>query len=401
MTTLLSEPEIGAAMDRLAGDSRHRTGRSVRGVARWAHNQGCPTNNAMFAARIDADHLLTDTELGMDFGLSPFALARGERVERIGRANAYAVTVDLLRRHFGFGIEEVVSLDLRHRFPKNNIGLMKRARLTREAIEAAIQGRRDAPNIIDGAVLTAQIGGYRAHLEADGVGAKMGPVFHINEFKAWPVIDGHAEDASKLGAAEIQMGLYRYLLGDLIEALGGSVETVSAMGLLVTPQNVGLTLVGSPIDLTRATRVAQTTLANLPDPAGFVGALPSNLDFAMVRDHSRTEEARIDTLHRIANTLGTRYQDTCFASCPLAKFCRLRAHRSAAPTLAGAAAARFLPGVISLRRAADLADGAPGRTTEVSTGVAPILATAGVLYRQKSSGAAPAPIAQVPRRASA
>ena len=395
MTAPMSEAAVTTAMDALAGDTRHRTGRSVRGVARWAHNQRCPTNNAMFAARIDADRLLTGTQLAMDFGQPPFALARGARVEQIGRANSYAVTVELLRTHFGFGIDEVIPLDLRRGFPKNNVGLARRARLTKEAIDAAIHGRRDAPNIIDGAVLAAQIGGYAAHLEADGVGAKTGPVFHINEFKAWPVIDGRAEDASKLGATEIQMGLYRYLLGDLIDLLGGSVETVSEMGLLVTPKNVGITLLGSPIDLSRATRVAQTTLANLPDPADFVGALPSDLDFAMVRDRNRPEGARVDTLNRIADAVGTRYQDTCLTSCPLAKFCRLRAHNSADPVLGGAVTARFLPGVVSLRRAADLAEGAPGRTAEVATGVAAVLATAGDLYGQKSSAPPPARIASV------
>jgi len=65
-------------------------------------------------------------------------------------------------------------------------------------------------------------------------------MFHVNEFKGWAVVDGRAEDAGKLGAAQTQMGSYRYLLSDLIEELGGSVETNSSAGLLVTPKNVGL-----------------------------------------------------------------------------------------------------------------------------------------------------------------
>jgi hypothetical protein len=82
--------------------------------------------------------------------------------------------MDLLRTHFGFGIEEVVALDLRHGFALNHQGMAKRAKLTAQAIEASLRGRRDAPNIIDGAVLAARIGGFDAHLEADGVGARTG-----------------------------------------------------------------------------------------------------------------------------------------------------------------------------------------------------------------------------------
>jgi hypothetical protein len=74
------------------------------------------------------------TDLAVDFGLSPFAIQRGNRVEQIGRANGYAVTIDLLRTNFGFGIDEVVPLDLRHGFPKNEQGMIARARRTRQAI---------------------------------------------------------------------------------------------------------------------------------------------------------------------------------------------------------------------------------------------------------------------------
>jgi hypothetical protein len=372
-------------MDLIAGKAP-RTGRSVRGVAQWAHNQRCPTNNAMFAARVDGDRLLKGTTHAPEFGQSPFALARGARVEAIGRANSYAVTVDLLRTHFGFGIAEVVALDLRHGFAFNNQGMEKRARKTARAIEASLQRRRDAPNIIDGAVLSARIGGFDAHLEADGVGARVGPVFHINEFKGWPVVDGRADDASKVGDTIRQMGIYRYLLGDLIERLGGPPDTLSETGLLVTPKNVGLTLIGHPVDLSRSTTVAQTTLANLPDPASFVGAVAPDKGFGPVADTGAHEDQRFEALERLTDTLGTRYQESCLASCGLAKFCRARAHATSDPALAGTAISRFLPGITSLRRAADVADGAPPRTVEMETGAADILAVAARLYQQKVTG---------------
>src|SRR6185312_1980927 len=92
----------------------------------------------MFATRVDADDLLRKTDLAVDFGLRPFAIQRGNHVEQIGRANGYAVTIDLLRTDFGFGIDEVVPLDLRRGFPKNERGMIARARRTRQAIEANI-----------------------------------------------------------------------------------------------------------------------------------------------------------------------------------------------------------------------------------------------------------------------
>jgi hypothetical protein len=391
MTGQMSNEALGAAMANLRGTLK-AGGLSVRSTQKWSHNQRCHTNNAMFAARVDGDQLLRGTELAVDFGLSPFAIQRGARVEQIGRANSYAVTIDLLRNNFGFGIDEVVALDLRHGFPRNSAGMAARARRTTQAIEANIHGRPDAPNIIDGAVLTRQIGGRPAYFEADGVGAKAGPVFHINEFKGWPVIDGRAEDAGKLGATQAQMGIYRYLLGDLIDALGGSLETVSPEGLLVTPKNVGLSLIGSQIDLAGATRVAETTLRNLPDPVDFAGALPAGLDFGRVADTNAPEAGRLEALDQIVDRLGSRYQDSCMASCGLAKFCRARAHARSDPAVAGMTAIRSLPGVHSLRRSADLATGAPANEGEQSTGVAAALASAGELYRLKTTFPVPPPV---------
>lgn len=105
-------------------------------------------------------------------------------------ANGYAVTIDLLRSDFGFGIDEVVPLDLRHGFPKNEQGMIAPARRTRQATEANVLGRPGAPNIIDGAVLARRIGSRAAYFVADGVGAKAGRAFHVNEFKGWAVVDG-------------------------------------------------------------------------------------------------------------------------------------------------------------------------------------------------------------------
>ena len=79
-------------------------------------------------------------------------------------------------------------------------------------------------------------------------------------------------------------------------------------------------------------------------------------------------------------------------ACGLAKFCRARAHAQSDPAVAGVTTIRSLPGVYSLRRAADLAAGAPASDSERSTGVAAALASAGELYRLKTSFPAPPPV---------
>jgi len=138
--TPMSDEALATAMAGLRGRLRGR-GVSVRATEKWAHNQRCNTNNAMFAARVDADDLLRKTDLAVDFGLRPFAIQRGNHVEQIGHANGYAVTIDLLRTNFGFGIDEVVPLDLQHGFSKNEQGMIARAQRTRQAIKANILGQ--------------------------------------------------------------------------------------------------------------------------------------------------------------------------------------------------------------------------------------------------------------------
>ena len=381
------QPATEEAMDALAGGA-DRTGRSVRGVARWSHNTGCGMANAMYAARVDSDKLLKDTVYEAEFGQSPFAIARGARVEAIGRRDNYKVTFDLLKEHFGFAVPEVVPLDMRHGYAKNNQGMQKRADATREALERILRHEPGAPNVIDGAVLAATIGGYAGYLEADGVGAKAGPVLNINEFKGWPVVDGRADDAGKLGETQRQMGIYRWLLMDLIDRLGHDTAIASSTGLLVTPKNVGLTLVGTPVSLERATTVAETTLKALPDPVDYVDAVAPEAGFGAVADIKADSDSRLDRLDGLADTFGTHYQESCLSSCGLAKFCRSRAHDAGEPSLCGMATVRFLPGVRSLDRAADLADGAPPETDEIATGAADILGAAGDLYRAKKGAVA-------------
>lgn len=371
----------------LAGGAR-RTGLSVRGVARWSHNQKCGTNNAMFAAGIDSDRLLVGTSVAPAFGQGPSAIARGARVEAIARRNAYAVTVAILREKLGFATRDVITLDLRHGYPPNRRGMELRARETRKAIGRVVGEDGDAPNIIDGAVLRAEVAGRTIYLEADDVGARVGPaVLHVGEIKGWPIVDGRPTDADKLGLAERQMGIYRHLTRMLVDELGGDVEIVSPTGLLITPQNVGLNLVGTKIDLSRATQLGEMTLGGLPDVTDFEDALGPGEDFGVVADRTAPEDVRLGALGGVLDTLGHHYTDTCLANCPLANFCEDRAWAAHSTSLAGTRVVRMTPGIRSLARVAELADGAPPTPDEASTGAAALVARAGALLRRRSAAA--------------
>lgn len=81
-----------------------RASRSVRNLARWADVHTCRTAGAAFAARADDNKLLVGTPFEAEFGQSPFAIARGQRVETIGRRHSYAETIRLLREHFDFEV---------------------------------------------------------------------------------------------------------------------------------------------------------------------------------------------------------------------------------------------------------------------------------------------------------
>jgi len=360
-------------LDLLAGGAK-RTGRSVRDVSRWGHNPGCGTNNAAFAARVDLDRLLEGTELAAEYGQSRFAIARGQRVERIGRQDDYEKTFEVLDDAFGYPESGRATLDMRTGYGFGNAALDARADATKVAVAQIVAGDDDAPNLIDGAVLRADIGGYTARLEADTLGARRGPEFHVVEFKSWAKVDGRFADAAKVGEALRQMGLYSLLVSNLIEDVGGNPDDIlSDVGLLVTPRNVGLQLVGSKLSLGRARTVAETTLAALPDPTDFTGEVDPDATFGAVADRAATDDQRIDALERVTDTYGVEYRQSCLSSCGLARFCRHRARVADSPEVCGSGVVRMLPGVHSLRRADDLARGAAPTVDEQSTGVATVL----------------------------
>jgi hypothetical protein len=172
----------------------------------------------------------------------------------------------------------------------------------------------------------------------------------------------------------------------MIESQGADPDIVSSEGLLVTPKNVGLSLVGSVRDLKREMSVGEKTLNLLPDIDSFAGMVSPDEGFGKASvDSGSTPEDRVEHLDKLTDCFGTYYQASCLSSCGMAKFCREKLHLKGDPAVSGTSTVRFLPGVRSLDRAAELAAGASPTQSETASGAADVLADAGSLYDARTA----------------
>lgn len=244
---------------------------TVRTLARYAANSQCALATLGFASRVDFDRLLRNTRYEVSYGQSPFAFWRGNLFEDRLRQNGYVSVFTLLHQQFGYPSSgRVANL----RVPAGSVPEHeRRARKTEVLVAKLVRGDRDAPNLIDGAVLTAQVGGLAAYFEVDAVAARFDKPIHVGEVKSFPTVDGQA-DPEKVGSAVAQLAIYIVLLRRLVEKLGGEPKLVSTEALLITPRNTGiqptLTVKGVGREVERAERILDHT----PGVLDLVGKLP-------------------------------------------------------------------------------------------------------------------------------
>ncbi len=156
-----------------------------------------------------------------------------------------------------------------------------------------------------------------------------------------------------------QAAIYMLLLRELCGRLGGDASLVSDKALLITPLNTGLqpTMTVKPLgrEIDRADRILRAA----PSAEDLVGELPPDLPtFGAIADTKAPEEKRIDAVGCLADKVGTTYQPGCLSACGLSRFCRERAHAAGDPARIGGTLTRLLPGVASIDRAGELAQGA-------------------------------------------
>ena len=332
---------------------------NVRVLAGFSAHADCALAALGFAAGVDFDTLLGETPYEAPFGMSPFAFARGQSFERSLAEEGYGPLLALLREHLGFDVADAKVVNLRAAYPRNRDGMRLRAHETRTMLGDIARRDPSAPNLIDGAVLEAEIGGIVAHFEADSLAARFGGQIHTGEVKSFPVIDGRCEP-DKLGSALDQAAIYTLLTARTVAAAGGDPGIVSPEALLITPRNVGLRPTLSVIDVSRRMERTEMLLSRAPD----IRELPPGTSFGPAADRAAEPERRIEALHGLADQVGTRYVSSCVTDCGLNRFCRSRSRACGSPGLVGEKGLRLLPGVASLDRAAELAAGAPASMTE-------------------------------------
>jgi hypothetical protein len=332
--------------------------------------------------------LLDGTRYQPPFGQSPFAIARGLFFERLLRDRNYAATLELLRTALGFPLADARIANLRDGYPKDHRGMILRQADTTGHLRRIIRGAADAPNLIDGAVLAAAIGGVRAFFEADALAFRSDTEVRVAEVKSFPKVDERV-DPDKLGSALNQVAFYILLARREVERLGGDPERlVSDHALLVTPRNVGMAPVLSQQRVASRVHHAARVLASVPRVEDVAASVPAGLTFGPVADRAEEEPRRVAALHNLADRVGTSYTPACLSTCGNAKFCRERAFQAGSPCLTGVGTVRLLPGIATLDRAEELTHGAPPADGEADA--AALLGRAGRLY-DEAAGTPDAP----------
>jgi hypothetical protein len=351
---------------------------TVRALAAHAQHTDCKLAALGFASGVNFDRLLVGTRFQAPFGQSPFAIGRGLAFEKILRDDHYAATLDLLRGVLHLPATGARVVNLREGYPSGADRMPLRAGDTTELLRLIVSGDPAAPHVIDGAVLRATVGGLVAYFEADALAARAGSEVRVAEVKSFPKVDDRV-DPEKLGAALDQVAIYILLTREEVLRLGGDPERlVSALALLITPKNVGMTPTLSEQRVEARIRRVQRLLDKIPRAGDVAASVPAGVSFGPVADTSADERQRVDVLHDLADRVGTAYEPSCLASCGNARFCRARAFRDRSLCLSGTTTLRLLPGVRTLGRAEELTRGARPTTEEAPAAAS--LERAGRLY---------------------
>jgi hypothetical protein len=349
---------------------------TVRVLSAATAHSDCRFAMLALATRTDLDKLCDGTYFEVAFGQDPQAFQRGQMFERRVKEPAYGALIQLLREKVDFPLASVRIENLRSRTPPNTEGLRQRAAETRRLLRKIARNANDAPNIIDGAVLTCTIAGRIAYYEADSLAAAAGHSLRVVEVKSFPIADDRC-DNEKLGAACDQAAWYVLLCRrELIEE-GLQPDVVSDEGFIILPKGVGLSPTLLRQNLAARIRRAERLLATAPDPAEIVSRLTDDVRFP---GPGIEPQARLEALENLLDTIGTSYRPACLQDCGMARLCRSRTHDAGFATLCGSAVVRQLPSVPTLPRAAELARGAKAGSSEAH--VAAALVQAGTVYER-------------------
>lgn len=363
-----------AQLEHIRGQAPEKTP-TIRVLAAAAEHHDCAFACLALATRTDLDRLAEGTFFEVDFGQDPQAFQRGQTFEHMVKARDYAALIQLLREQAGFALTDVRIRDLRAGATPNERGLKLRAAETKQLLRKIVHKASDAPNIVDGAVLTCKIAGRTAYFEADGLAAASGGKLHVAEIKSFPLTDGRC-DPDKLGAACEQAAWYVMICRRTLIELKLPPDAVSDEGFVILSKDLGLTPTLLRQNLAARVRRAAALLDATPVGDDVIQAA-NGLQFPAIE---MAPEDRLDRLEAMMDQVGTKYGPPCLQNCGMARLCRGRAHDAGLASVCGSAIVRLLPGVRTLSRAAQLASGATPAPTEVHAAVD--LSRANTLYER-------------------
>jgi hypothetical protein len=292
---------------------------NARTIAALTSNPGCARRSVLDAASVDKQALADHIGYPAAFGLSSFAIARGNAFEAHVKANGCAELLRLLREHLGLPLPEVSYDDLNS--VAGHESLEARHRRSRQLLAHAAHSDQDAGTLFDHPLLRMNIGGRDVYLEPDLVAFRLRDRFRVVEIKSFPVIDGRA-DSRKVASAAVQSAVYVLAMRQLMQDLGVDPALVSHEVFLVCPEDFSNRPIAALIDVRKQLTVVRRQLARLTDVSKIVSMLPTGFTLDLRRDEAGVPRRSVDELCEALNQIDARYAPECLATCEMAYFCR-------------------------------------------------------------------------------
>lgn len=354
----------------------------ARTIAALTSNPGCARRSVLDAASIDKNALAEHLGYPAGFGLSSFAITRGNAFEAHVKANGCAELLRLLRERLELPLPEVSYDDLNDVAGRETVEA--RYLRSRQLLAQAARSDEDSGTLFDHPLLRMCIAGRDVYLEPDLVAFRLMGRFHVVEVKSFPVIDGRA-DPGKVASAATQSAVYVLALRQLLDEFGFDPGLVSHEVFLVCPENFSNRPTASLVDVRKQLTVVQRQLARLDSVDVVVSTLPAGFTLDLWKDDDGKATRPVHELGAALQQIEARYAPECLDTCDLARFCRHGAGGSTAAL--GRSVREDLGGIDTVGSAVGLATGArePG---EHEKEAAVVLRMAERLRRECLDGAA-------------
>jgi len=292
---------------------------NARTIAALASNPGCARRAVLDAAGVKKSRLAAYVGFAAPFGMSPFAITRGNRFERNLKDEPGGELLELLREALDLDIAESGFVDL------NDIGGSRDLALRHARTRQELTGRQSRrATMFDHPLLRFRVGGRHAYLEPDLIAFRHDDTFHVGELKSFAVIDEQA-DGAKVAAAAIQSAVYVRALRDLIAEAGSDPGRVSHETILVAPKDFASQPVAASLDVRKQLGVLDRQLIRMAKIKDLLAAYPQTLTFDLDPDSRGTPRRPREELAAAVALVPASYAPECLATCELCFACRAEA----------------------------------------------------------------------------